>query len=134
MARLILVVDDDTLCRLCTQTVLEALGHQVVGVDDGRKAVEAEANGDFDAIIMDCQMPHMDGFQATEAIRRRQADSPGSRTPIIGLSSRAMEGDPEVAIAKGMDAYITKPVRVHKLEAALERVGVKAEAGSSRRA
>ena len=125
MTRTILVVEDDTLSRICTQGVLEKLGFHVVGVDDGREAVEAEATGDFDAIIMDCQMRHMDGFQATAAIRRRQADSQRARTPIIGLSARAMEGDEEVAIAKGMDAYITKPARPHKLQAALEQLGVK---------
>jgi CheY-like chemotaxis protein len=127
MARHILVVDDARVSRFLTQSVLERLGFEVVVVDDGREAVEADAAGDFDAIIMDCQMPHMDGFQATAAIRRREADSQSAITPIIGLSARDMEGDREVAIAKGMDAYITKPVNVHKLKDALEKLGLDAD-------
>jgi len=122
MARRILVVDDDRMSRLLTQTVLEKLGVEVVVLGDGRGAADAVATGDFHAVIMDCQMPHMDGFEATAEIRRRQADSHGARTPIIGLSARAMKGDEEAAIAKGMDAYITKPVSVPKMQAALGQV------------
>jgi len=124
MARKILIVDDEKLGRLVTQTMLEKLGFQVVIADDGRGAVDAEAAGGFAAIFMDCQMPNMDGFQATAAIRRRQAGTKGAPTPIIGLSARDMEGDKELALAKGMDDYITKPVTVRKVQAALEQVGL----------
>jgi CheY-like chemotaxis protein len=124
MARRILVVDDARMSRFLTQTVLERLGFEVVVVDDGRGAVEAHAAGDFDAIVMDCQMPHMDGFQATAAIRRQEADSRSAVTPIIGLSARDMDGDREVAIAKGMDAYLTKPVSAKKLQDAFETLGL----------
>lgn len=122
MARRILLVDDDRMSRLLAQTVLEKLGYEVVGLGDGRGAADADATGDFDVIVMDCQMPHMDGFEATAAIRRRQASSDRPPTPIIGLSARAMKGDDDVAIAKGMDAYITKPVSAHKFQAALAQV------------
>lgn len=128
MARQILVVDDDKLNRLTTKNILNKLGFEVVVLDDGRGAVDAEATGVFDAILMDCQMPHMDGFQATTAIRRHQLESHRARTPVIGVSARAMEGDEEVAISKGMDAYITKPVSVRKVRDALERVCVDSEA------
>ncbi len=121
----ILIVDDERLSRFLTQSILEKLGFEVTVVDDGQGAVEAEAAGDFDAIIMDCQMPRMDGFQATAAIRRREVDSLGTRTPIIGLSARNLEGDDEVAIAKGMDAYVTKPVSIRKMRAALDQVSVR---------
>ncbi len=114
MNKRILLADDNRLSRLATHGILEKLGYEVVGVGDGRQAVDVEASGDFDAIIMDCQMPGMDGFQATAAIRRRQADRESAVTPIIGLSARDMEGDREVALAKGMDAYITKPIRARK--------------------
>ena len=127
---MILVVDDEPLSRMCTHRILENLGFEVMSVEDGGKAVEAEAVGDFEAIIMDCQMPHVDGFQATEAIRQRQVLTHGALVPIIGLSGRAMQGDKEIALAKGMDEYITKPVRIHKLHAALDHVGVRAPAGS----
>lgn len=122
MAHRILVVDDDRMSRLVTQSLLEKLGYEVDVLNDGRGVVEAEATGAFDVIIMDCQMPHVDGFQATAAVRREQAGRRRPRTPIIGLSARSMEGDDELAIAKGMDAYITKPVTAHKLRAAFEQV------------
>lgn len=120
----ILVVDDDRLSRLTTQTVLERLGFTVEVLGDGIEAVEAEASGRFDAIVMDCQMPRMDGFKATAAIRHGEDETHRRHTPIIGLSARSMEGDDEVAIAKGMDAYITKPLSVHKMRAALDQVQV----------
>ena len=120
MAYRILLAEDDRLSRLSTHLVLEKLGYEVEGVGDGREAVDAEATGQFDAVIMDCQMPRMDGFQATAAIRRRQVAADCARIPIIGLSARAMEGDSEVAIAKGMDVYLTKPYMVSSLQAALE--------------
>jgi two-component system sensor histidine kinase/response regulator len=120
MARRILLAEDERLSRLGTQRVLERLGYDVVGVANGREAVEAEATGSFDAVIMDCQMPEMDGFKATVAIRRREAENGGDRTPIIGLSGRAMDGDREAALAKGMDGYLTKPFTVPELKTALE--------------
>lgn len=124
MMRRILVVDDDRLSRLTTQTVLERLGFRVDVLGDGSEAVEAEASGRFDAIVMDCQMPRLDGFKATAAIRRGEDETHRRHTPIIGLSARSMEGDDEVAIAKGMDAYITKPLSIHKMRAALDSVHV----------
>ncbi len=121
MGRRILLAEDERLSRLSTQRVLETLGYQVVGVADGQEAVDAERTGDFDAVIMDCQMPHMDGFQATVAIREREVETRAARTPIIGLSGRAMDGDREAALAKGMDGYLTKPFSVPELKHALEQ-------------
>jgi CheY-like chemotaxis protein len=121
MARRILLAEDERLSRLSTQRVLETLGYEVVGVADGKEALEAQANGKFDAVIMDCQMPRMDGFQATVAIRQREADSGAARMPIIGLSGRAMQGDSEAALAKGMDGYLTKPFTVPELKHVLEQ-------------
>lgn len=129
MARQILIVDDERLSRLLTQSILEKLGFEVEVCDDGRGAVEGEATGDFDAVFMDCQMPHMDGVQATAAIRRQQIATGSVRTPIIGLSARTMEGDEEVALSKGMDAYVTKPQSMLKVRDALTKVGIHVEAG-----
>ena len=120
MARQILLVDDDRVSRLLTQTVLERLGYEVTVLNDGRDAADAVTAGNFAAVVMDCQMPHMDVFQATAEIRRRESSSPGTHTPILGLSARDMRGDEEAALAKGMDAYVTKPVRGRKLEVALQ--------------
>ncbi len=122
MARRILLIDDERVSRLLTQAILEKLGFEVEVLDDGRGAAEIAATGDFAAIIMDCQMPYVDGFEATAEIRERQAEGLGPPAPIIGLSARTMPGDEEVAIAKGMDAYVMKPVSIEKLQTALEGV------------
>ena len=129
MAPQILIVDDERLSRFLTQTILEKLGFRVELCDDGRGAVEGAATCDFDAIFMDCQMPHMDGFKATAEIRRQQVATRSPRTPIVGLSARAMEGDEEVALSKGMDAYITKPQSVRKVRDALAKVGIEVDGG-----
>jgi CheY-like chemotaxis protein len=121
MAYRILVVEDERLSRLATERLLEKLGYEVVGVGDGIAAVEAGSGGEFDAILMDCQMPRMDGFKATAEIRRHQAGRHRTRTPIIGLSGRVMEGDGEEATARGMDAYLTKPIHLPDLRATLEQ-------------
>ena len=121
MADRILLAEDDRLSRLSTHRILEKLGYEVEGVGDGQAAVDAEATGQFDAVIMDCQMPRMDGYQATAAIRKREVGAGAARIPIIGLSARAMEGDGEAALAKGMDVYLTKPYKVSTLQAALEQ-------------
>ena len=122
----VLLIDDERVSRFTTQSVLEKLGFEVETLDDGRSAAEAEATGQYVAIIMDCQMPFVDGFEATAAIRRHQRQSHGRRTPIIGLSARSMAGDEEVALAKGMDVYLIKPVRASRLQAALDEVQVDA--------
>jgi CheY-like chemotaxis protein len=124
MPRRILIVDDERMSRLLTESVLEVLGFQADAVGDGRGAVDAAATGAFEAILMDCQMPQMDGFKATAAIRRRERDDHRPPTPIIGLSARDMEGDDEVAMAKGMDGYIAKPVTIRKMRAALDQLGI----------
>ena len=129
MARHVLIADDERLSRFLTQSILEKLGFEVEICDDGRGAVEGEATGDFAAIFMDCQMPHMDGFEATAAIRRQQIATRSPRTPIIGLSARAMDGDEEVALSKGMDAYITKPQNARKVRLALAAVGIEIDGG-----
>lgn len=121
MAHRILLAEDDRLSRLSTLRILKKLGYEVEGVCDGLAAVDAEGTGQFDAVIMDCQMPRMDGFQATVEIRRRQVAADRARIPIIGLSARAMDGDSDAAIAKGMDAYLTKPYKLSTLQAVLEQ-------------
>jgi CheY-like chemotaxis protein len=96
----------------------------VVIAENGRQAVEAHAREKFDVALMDVQMPELDGFQATTAIREREAGS-GVRLPIIALTAHAMTGDRERCLAAGMDFYLTKPVRpgdlFETLEAAVPR-------------
>ena len=117
----ILLAEDNKLNQLVAVGTLKHLGCEVQIVDGGAKAVEACLNGDFDAVLMDIMMPDMDGYEATAQIRARQAESGQRRTPIIGLSARAMEGDRETALFAGLDDYLTKPLRQDLLQAAFER-------------
>jgi CheY-like chemotaxis protein len=116
----ILLVEDDRMNQLVAVRTLERQGVFVVIAHNGAEAVKLAVADHFDAILMDCQMPTMDGFQATAAIRERQVADMSSRTPIIGLSARAMDGDREAAIAAGMDDYLTKPLRAEELRATLQ--------------
>ncbi|MEY2422828.1 MAG: two-component system, OmpR family, response regulator [Acidimicrobiaceae bacterium] len=116
----ILLVEDDRMNQLVAVRTLERQGVFVVIANNGAEALKLAVADHFDVILMDCQMPTMDGFQATAAIRERQAAEMSSPTPIIGLSARAMDGDREAAIAAGMDDYLTKPLRAEELRVTLE--------------
>jgi CheY-like chemotaxis protein len=100
--------------------ILEKAGHQVDVVANGREAVAALDEVVYDLVFMDCQMPDMDGFEATRAIRAGEARTP-RHIPIVALTANAMQGDRERCLAAGMDDYIAKPVTAQTLAAALER-------------
>ncbi|RMF79528.1 MAG: response regulator [Nitrospirae bacterium] len=117
----LLLAEDNPVNRLVAVKCCERLGHTVEAVADGAAAVEAWARGGFDAILMDCQMPGMDGYAATAEIRRRERES-GGHVPIVALTAHAMAGDRERCLAAGMDEYVAKPLRTEELAAALARV------------
>jgi CheY-like chemotaxis protein len=116
----ILVAEDHPVNQRLVTRLLEKQGHAVVVVGDGQMAVEAVAQQEFDLILMDVQMPGMDGLEATAAIRA-QEHAKGTHIPIIALTAHAMEGDQEDCLAAGMDDYLAKPMTADDLTAVITR-------------
>ena len=118
----VLVVEDDPVNQLVATRMLESIGCTFDVANDGREAVEAASLASYDAVLMDVQMPEMDGHEATAEIRQREGGEGASRhTPIIAMTANAMPGDRERALASGMDDYLPKPVKLADLEAILAR-------------
>jgi signal transduction histidine kinase/CheY-like chemotaxis protein len=118
----ILLVEDNSVNQEVFKEMLESLGCSVEVAGDGVEALEARGRGDCDLVLMDCQMPRMDGFEATAEMRRREAAfSAGGRLPIVALTANAMDGDRERCLAAGMDDYLSKPLRREALEDVLQR-------------
>jgi CheY-like chemotaxis protein len=116
----ILVAEDNAVNQLVAEEILTRAGHDCTIVENGRQAVEAAQTGNFDLILMDCQMPEMSGFDATGEIRRLEATGQtfarnGQRLPIIALTANAIKGDREQCIEAGMDEYISKPLDIERL-------------------
>ena len=117
--RLLLAEDNPTNRKLAVHLLSKA-GHTVVTAVDGREALAALEQQPFDVVLMDVQMPVMDGFEATAAIRARERGSGGLRVPIIAMTAHAMKGDRERCLDAGMDGYVSKPLNVELLFEALE--------------
>jgi PAS domain S-box-containing protein len=115
----ILLAEDNAVNQVLAVRLLEKRGHTVIVTGTGTAAVEAWEKQRFDLILMDVQMPEMDGLEATSAIRKREKAS-GSHIPIIGLTAHAMAGYKEQCLEAGMDAYLSKPLQVKDLFAAIE--------------
>jgi two-component system sensor histidine kinase/response regulator len=115
----VLLAEDNEINQRITVRLLEKMGLAVDAVANGRLAVDAVSKKNYGLILMDCQMPEMDGFEATAVIRNRERNE--RHTPICALTANAMEGDRERCLAAGMDDYIAKPVSVEKLESAIDR-------------
>jgi CheY-like chemotaxis protein len=116
-----LVVEDNPVNRLLATRLIEKQNHGVVAVTNGREALERLQSESFDCVLMDVQMPVMDGFEATAAIRERER-AWGTHIPVIAMTAHAMSGDAERCLAAGMDGHVTKPIRPADLFAAIESV------------
>lgn len=112
------MVEDNPFNQRVARRMLERLGCRVDVAGDGNAAIEMAAATTYDAILMDCQMPGLDGFAATQAIRASERDRE-RRTPIIAMTALAMAGDQQRCLAAGMDGYVSKPMRGAALRAAL---------------
>jgi signal transduction histidine kinase/ActR/RegA family two-component response regulator len=114
----ILIAEDNAVSQRLVAELLKREGYDAVVASNGHEAVEAAATGGFDLILMDVQMPLMDGFEATAAIRKAESDW---HTPIIAMTAHAMKGDEQKCIDAGMDDYLSKPIEIANLRAILER-------------
>jgi CheY-like chemotaxis protein len=124
----VLVAEDNPVNQRVAVQMLESRGCRVDVVANGRQAVDAIGHISYDLILMDCQMPEMDGYEATRRIRHKQE---GRSIPIVAMTANALPGDDRACYAAGMDDYLTKPVGAAKLESVLDRWCV-GNAGSSR--
>ena len=116
----LLVAEDNEVNQLVTGEILKKLGCVYEMVDDGKKAYEKVISERWDLVLMDCQMPEMDGFEATRQIREMEKQKKRGHLPIVALTANAVKGDRELCLAAGMDAYVTKPIDVPTLVATLE--------------
>ena len=117
----VLLADDSPTNRMLAMRLLQNRGHDVVSVTDGSEAVEALATGEFDVILMDVQMPIMDGFEATAKIRQIEQGG-DAHIPIVALTAHALDGDRDRCLQAGMDAYVSKPFRSAELFATIEQL------------
>ncbi|HTX14553.1 MAG TPA: response regulator [Candidatus Baltobacteraceae bacterium] len=117
----VLLVEDNAVNQSLAVRVLEKRGYNVSVACDGREALAAIEAERFDVVLMDVQMPEMDGFEATAAIRQRER-STGGHVPVVAMTAHALKGDEERCLAAGMDAYISKPIRTSELFTTLERL------------
>ena len=127
----VLVAEDTPANQMVARAMLEKLGHRVQIVADGNEAVEAARTGAFDLILMDVQMPNMDGYEAARRIR--SLNGAAATTPVIALTAFAQVTDREKAIAAGMTDYLSKPIRVADLEAVIDRNVAPGPAGNMTR-
>lgn len=126
--RRILVVEDNIVNQKLAVRMVEKLGYKPDVVENGQEALAALAKGDYAVILMDCQMPVMDGFEATRCIREREASGTSDskldtrpHIPIVAVTANAMQGDRERCLATGMDDYLAKPIKLDELRSALTR-------------
>jgi CheY-like chemotaxis protein len=117
----VLFAEDNIVNQTLAVRLLEKRGYSVIVVGDGRAAVEAFEKDQFDVVLMDIQMPGMDGFEPTAAIRAKEKLT-GGHIPIVAMTAHALKGDQERCLSAGMDGYVSKPIRTSELFSTIERV------------
>ncbi len=125
----VLLAEDSVINQKLAVGLLERWGHRVTVANDGREAVTRSQEQAFDVILMDIQMPELDGLDATREIRQREAET-GQHTPIIAMTAHALQGDRERCLAVGMDEYLTKPIRFEQFFNCLEQIAAATPAAS----
>jgi CheY-like chemotaxis protein len=115
----VLIAEDNVVNQRLAMRLLEKRGHRVTVVNNGQEAVELLERSNFDLVLMDVQMPLLDGIAATMLIRQREKET-GSHQPIVALTAYAVKGDQERCLAAGMDGYLPKPIRPEELDALLQ--------------
>jgi PAS domain S-box-containing protein len=119
----ILVAEDNSVNQQIVLRMLQKRGHSPVAVDNGKDAALLSAREKFDVVLMDVQMPVMDGFEATAAIRKREGEAGSGHVPILAMTAHTMKGDRERCLSAGMDGYLSKPINPKELLEAVERAG-----------
>jgi CheY-like chemotaxis protein/HPt (histidine-containing phosphotransfer) domain-containing protein len=119
-ARRILIAEDHDVNRILLEKLLRRRGYQTVAATTGTQAAQVALSGEVDLVFMDCQMPELDGYEATRRIRAQEPDA-GPRVPIVAMTAHAMAGDRERCLAAGMDDYLAKPLRPDEMDAVLDR-------------
>ncbi|MDH5724686.1 MAG: response regulator, partial [Nitrospira sp.] len=115
----VLLAEDNIVNQKVAVRLFQRLGYRIDVVANGREVLEALSRIHYDVVFMDCQMPEMDGFEATHLIRER---AQWDRVPIIAMTANAMQGDRERCLAAGMDDYVSKPISMDALASVLDRV------------
>src|SRR5262249_13849175 len=115
----VLLAEDNLVNQKLAVRLLEKRGHEVTVANNGQEALDLLAPGSFDVVLMDVQMPQMDGYETTERIRR-QEESTGRHIRIVAMTAYAMKGDRDRCLEVGMDSYISKPIRARELFESIE--------------
>jgi CheY-like chemotaxis protein len=116
----VLLAEDNTVNQRLATRLLEKRGHRVTVANNGQEAIALLGHSSFDLVLMDVQMPLIDGLEATRTIRKQEEDT-GIHQPIVALTAHAVKGDQERCEAAGMDGYLAKPIRSEELDAVLQK-------------